>query len=196
MYSCILYQCQLSFTSLYASYLSHYYLKCTTALQNNNIQSGELYLDKIKSNWLGYRHKGFSTFYLQAQVANKKKQYKVAETYMKQQIKSYPYNFNFWYELGEIYEQQNEKLAAIECYEKTLLYNCDFIPAKINLLKLGNQTNNNSLVKKMENELLEIDAFLKNYQQNEASYRQIKKAVKMQGDYNSFKTKISKARKY
>lgn len=179
-----------------ASYLSHYYLKCTTALQNNNIQSSELYLDKIKNNWLGYQHKGFSTFYLQVQLANKQKQYKVAETYMMQQIKSHPYNFNFWHDLGEIYELQNEKLVAIECYEKALLYNCDLILTKINLLKLGIQTNNNSLVKRMENELLEIDAFLKNYQQNEASYRYIKKAVKMQAAYNSFKTKILKARKF
>jgi len=168
-------------------YLSHHFLQSSNYLKKNNIFLAEKHLKNIEQNFMPYCHKGSSTNNLTTQLHLKKSEFLQAEQSIKKQLEIHPYNFNFWFDLGVIYEHQQKIKQAKTAYKKTLLYNCDYIQAKIKLLNIGLILKDENLVQQITNELTIIDAYLKLYQQNKVQYQKINKAVMQRDAFRQFK---------
>lgn len=171
-----------------ASYLSHHFFQASNYLKKNKNDLAEKHLRYIEQNPMPYCHKGFSTHYLNMQLHLKKSQFYKAEKSIKKQLKIHPYNYNFWFDLGIIYEHQQKIKQAKTAYKQTLFYKGDYISAKIKLLNIGFILKDEKLVEKMTNQLTVIDDYLQLYRQNEAIYQKIEKAVIKRNKFEQLKT--------
>lgn len=168
-------------------YLSHHFLKCSNYFKRNNISLAEKHLNILEQNFMEYQHKGISTENLRMRFYYKNEQYLQAEKSMLKQLKQHPYNFNFWFQLGNILAKQYKFAEAKNAYQKALLYNCEFIPAQIKLLNLGFVLNDEEKINEMRHQLSPVDTYLAFYKQNEAAHSKIKKAVRQKKIFQYFK---------
>jgi len=169
------------------SYLAHHFLKCSTYLKHNNVALAEKHLSYLELSPIQYLHKGVSTENLKMKLYLYKSQFQLAEASILKQLIQHPYNFNFWYELGNVLKQQYKFEQAKNAYEKALLFNCEYIPAQIKLLNMGFVLDDESIVTGLKKELSVIDVYLQEYQKNKARYKKISKAVKQKKVFQSFK---------
>jgi len=164
-------------------------------LKKENYEDCKVIIKDLEDSWVGYSHIGNTTDYLNFQLMEKMKCRNEAIKSLEIQLKKDPYNFNHWYDLG----LENQRLRfldkAVSCFENALLYNCDFIQAKVRLYFAHTALGDAKQALLYKNELHEIDEFLMLYKANEAIWENIPKAVRKNRHYLIQASQIKKFHK-
>jgi len=164
------------------------------SMTEKNYYLSQFILDKLEKNplgFLGYNCTMISTNALWFDLYNKTGKPQIALQYLQAMLTKDPYNFNHWFRMGNTYAIQNNVPQAIECYKKVMLYNCDFIPAKIKLLEIYERENQFNNANMLWDELYEIDAYLNLYNKYKSRWKHFDKAVKKRDDYLVFKKQLN-----
>jgi len=167
--------------------LAHY----RAALKNKDYVTGEKILSLLDKQKVGFINKRESLPGLRANLHLKQKKYGLAEIALSKQLEEHPYNFKIWHKLGDTQFNQKKYAPAKYSYQQALLYNCDYIPASIKLIKTEKKLKNFQNVKALKNELKYIDSYIQQYKLNEATWGKHEKLVNMNKTYQKFKKKIN-----
>jgi len=160
------------------------------ALKNKDYVTCEESLDLLENQKLGFIKRKLSIQELRTQLYLKQKKYNLAEKSIKKEIAEHPYNFNVWTKLGNISIQRKKYPQARYSFKQALLYNCDYIPASIGLLKTEKRLKKHQNIKAIKNELLYIDNFIQQFEMNKAIWSKHKKLNYMYKAYKKFKKQI------
>jgi len=120
----------------------------------------------------------------------KQKQFALAEKALKKELWKHPYNFVLWKKLGDISFELKKYAQAKYNYKQALLYNCDYIPASIKLLKTEKKLKNYKNIEAIKNELLYINSYIEQFESNKVLWGKHKKLANMYRDYKRFKKSI------
>jgi len=164
------------------------------AKRDTNYMLCKYIIEKLEDNsigFMGYNYITISTDKLWYDLLKKTGKSEENLIYIQKMLNADPYNFNHWYTLANTLNHLNRESDAIKCYEKVLLFNCDFIPAKIKLLTLYEKYNMMEKANQLWNDLHEIDAYLRLYGQYENRWKHFSKAVEKKEDYLFFKTQLN-----
>lgn len=161
-------------------------------LKKDSYKGCKLAINNIENTLVGFSYFGYTTDYLNFKLMRKGQDTNEALSYLERVINKDPYNFILWYEAGI----ENEKLGfynkAITCFENALLYNCDYIKAKVKLYCMHSLTGNFMKAKLLKNELYELEAYLKRYNANEEQLKNYPKAVRKKNHYQILFNTIQK----
>jgi len=164
------------------------------AKQNGNYMLSKYIIEKLEENpigFAGYNYITISTDKLWYDLTAKSGNSEGNLTYIQKMLNADPYNFNHWYTLANTLSNLDKQHEAIKCYEQVLLYNCDFIPAKIKLLTLYEKYNMLEKANQLWNDLHEIDAYLDLYSQYEDRWKHFSTAVEKKEDFLYFKNQLN-----
>jgi len=168
--------------------------KFNTAFEQKKYDECSIFLQQLDNNkfgYLGYKQNINKLWY---QVYEKQKKYGQATKSIKKALHTNPFNYGYFADLGDVLFFQKKYKPAIEAYHKALLYNCDYIPASIGLLKCEAALGNKKQVDMIKRSLLYIDDYIKQYQKNEKTWSQYKKLAYLRVKYNDFKKQVNKVR--
>jgi len=161
-------------------------------LKIEDYESCERMLENFDKNKIDFSQIGCTENYLKYQLMEKIECRNKAIEYLEKHLSIHPYNFINWYELGI----QNQKLelydSAILCFENALLYNCDYVKAKVGLYFVHTLSNNTEEANKYKNEFYEMEYYLKEYQINEHQWKYFPKAKRKKLFYEEQLKKIEK----
>lgn len=172
----------------------HNYDSYKKAIDDKNYFLSQHIIEQLESNFVGfsgYNCTMISTNDLWFDLYKKNSNLKIAKQYLQRMLTKDPYNFNNWFRMGNAYKDLENFQEAIKCYENVLLYNCDFIPAKIKLLELYEIDNQFEKADLLWKELHEIDAYLNLYNQYEKRWKHFNKAVEKRDHYLFFKQQMN-----
>jgi len=142
-----------------------------------------------KFGYIGYNCNVYSSLYWAYRL--QKKHDKAIEN-IKKAIQRHPYNFTYHRNLGDVLFFQKKIRLAKKAYQKSLLYNCDFIPASIGLLKCEAVLGNEKQVNIIKRNLLYINDYINQYEQNQQSWSQHIKLTSFYNKYKQFKKQVDK----
>lgn len=162
------------------------------ALKEKKYVECEKLLHKIDGNPLGFIKYKVNKNHLWSDYYRSKAQYKKAAEYLSKSIQKHPYNFYYYNLLGELYLLQRNIKSAKEAFEKSLLYNCDYIPASIYLLKCEAILKNKEQFSNTKHNLLYINDFVSQYERNKEVWNQYRSLNKLYRKYNEFSNSINK----
>jgi len=164
------------------------------AKRNGKYMLCKYIIQKLEENsigFMGYNYVTISTDELWYDLYKRIGKSEENLVYIQKILNKDPYNFNHWHTLANTLSNLDRQSEAIECYEKVLLYNCDFIPAKIKLLKLYEKYNITEKANQLWNDLHEIDAYLELYSQYENRWKHFSTAVEKKEDFLFFKNQLN-----
>lgn len=187
-------------TALFCS--SFYYIKCWQnsnvinifhgALNKKNYTKCEILLKKLDDSKFGYIGRKPNVNILWYRFNKKQKKYNEMAQNLKKVLEVEPYNYVHYDDLGDALFKQKKIKPAKEAYEKSILYNCDYIPASIGLLKCEALLSNKKQFEIIKNNLLYINDYIVQYERNKQSWSKHKKLVYFYKIYKNYRKDINK----
>jgi len=152
-------------------------------LNNKKYEACKNVLKNFDENKFDFSYVGYTENYLNYQLMTKLHCRNEAIVHLEKHLTFHPYNFIHWYQLGMEYKRLNFLNNAINCFEKALLYNCDYINAKVRLYCIHTSLGNTEEANLYKNEFYEMENYLKQYHKNEGEWKNYPKAVRKKEHY-------------
>lgn len=162
------------------------------ALKTKNYATCEKSLNILEHRKLGFVNRKLSIKELRTKLYLKQKKYGLAEKSILTELEEHPYNFAIWKKMGDTQFKLKKYDQANYSYQQALLYNCDYIPASLGLLKTEKQLKNHHRIKAIKNDLLYINSFIKQFELNKPVWSKHLKLRKMHKAYKKYKKAIDK----
>jgi len=166
--------------------------KFDVAIEQKSYVESENLLSQLDNTRFGYLSNKTQINKLWYITYTQQKKYDEAVSSIEKALVAHPYNWVFYGDLGDVLFLQNKYKKAKAAYNNSLLYNCDYIPASIGLLKCEAALGNGKEVNTIKTNLLYINDYIKQYEQNENSWKQYEKLTLLYIRYRNFKIKIDK----
>lgn len=159
-------------------------------LKSKDYNKCEEALNLLENKKIGFINRRFRVQELKTRLYLKQRKYDLAEKSIKKELEEHPYNFTAWKKMGDTQFKLKKYYQSKDSYYQALLYNCDYIPASIGLLKTEKILKNKRSVYNIKKGLLYIDSYIKQFEINEATWGKHKKLNDIYKSYKKYRKSI------